>query len=289
MSDDDHCGSDPLDLPAYKPIPLDVLLAPQTWVGEMPWTPGYDLELRACGGAYLRDESRYTIAKESYKTFVSGNRSAEVANSQKLVVDYNLSDSIDGEDRLKVEGDANIHAKERLIIGKGNINRLWEGGIVRLIGMEGVICGGLAEKFFFAGAVNLAPLVSGDVYGGGVHAAGIRMHMAGKMGYRSSERARWAAGVFIRSGTQTIEPIADSRQQNKMRGSWAKAGRIGLGLCPILDILWGVGTAPIFLTIAIIGLAKSWKKPPPPPKGPPRVHNRTVGVVNQTRASDKSM
>ena len=277
------------------PVPDDgpslaELLDLESWNGNVPWEPGISLELRASGGAHLRDDRRVSIAGESYDAYVTGDRKVRVANHRDLKVGRNLAlDVGGGKDTLKILGDAHIKSKERMMIGKGVVRRNWTGGMTRLIGMEGVICGGAFMKSYVGSSITLTPIATGDVYGGALHGSALRLHMTGKMGYRSAERAAWSGGMFLRSTGMTIEPVVGSPLQDVPRSMAAKAARIGLGLCPLLDITIGILMMPISIAMSIYAVAKNRKKPPPPPAGPPRVHNRTYGVCSQSRASDKSL
>lgn len=267
---------------------LNELVALEQWNGRVPWTPGHELMLRSSGGAHIRHDRRITVVRDDYRSYVTGNRNAEIAGESRLATDFNMGVRVNQREELTVSGDAEVKALERMTIGVGHIRRNWTGAMTRLIGMEGVICGGGFAKFYVGGSVTMAPLVSGDVYGGGVHASAARIHMSGKMGYRSAERAMWAGGLLLRSSAITVEPLVDTRLQNKPANMAAKAARIGLGVCPVADILIGLATAPFLIAFSIYSIVKNWKKPPAPPKGPPRVHTRTAGVVMQTRASDQS-
>lgn len=257
------------------------------WNGGVPWKKGHELTLRASGGASLRDDRRISVAAGHYTGLVSGNRNAEISGNRKLRSETDLSIQIHETDSLRVEGNADLKAGDRMVIGTGHVTRRWEGAMARFIGMEGVICGGAFLKSYLAGSLTIAPLATGDIYGGGVHAAGVRVNMSAMMGYRSCERVAWQGNTFVRSAGFTLEPIAETRTQEMPKHMAMKAARIGLGLCPFIDILLGVLTLVPNIASSIYGLVKNWKKPPPPPKGPPRVHNRTYGVATMSRASDK--
>ena len=99
----------------------------------------------------------------------------------------------------------------------------------------------------------------------------------------------WAGGMQIRTTALTLEPVVGTNALNPPRHWGIKMGRIALASCPLLDILWGIGSMPFSIAASIYGMAKNRKKPPQPPAGPPRVHNRTVGTWVQSRASDKNL
>lgn len=255
--------------------------------GTPPWTPGHDLSLVGNGGIYIRERHRQTIAAVLYQSHVAGDRVVEVGGDSVLNVARNATFST-STDKLRVEGDAFWRTDDKLTLGRGNVNRRWEGAIMRKIGMEGVIAGGAFLKTFTGMSMTLTPLASGDVYGGAAQAAGVRVRMTAHMGYRSTEMCSWACGVFLRSCQTMIEPIAGSPAADMPRKKLAKAGRIGLGLCPVADILFGLCMMPVSIAMAIRAKVKGIKRPDTP-QGQPRTHIRTVGTTAQGRVSDKIM
>jgi len=271
------------------PTSIQALKAIPGWKGGTPWSEKHQLEIIANGGLYSRDRRRLQVAGNIFTATVNGDRNVEVTRDHRLEVEGNATFSVQGADALKVAGDADWHAHDRMTLGAGNLQRRWEGPILRMIGMEGIICGGAFLKTFTGVSTTMAPLASGDVYGGAVRAAGARARMHGTMGYRSSEMCMWNCGVFQRMCATLIEPIVNTPRQDPPRNMLLKAGRIGMGLCPLADILFGLLSAPVTMAMAARNFRKNRGKPPAPPAGPPRVHMRTVGLATQTRASDTIM
>ena len=275
----------------WKPEHVKSIQAMQAvpgWTGETPWKPKHQLEINAAGGIYSRDRRRLQVAGNVFIGAVKEDRNVEVTGDSELKVDGNATFSVKGTNRLRVAGDADWHAHDRMTLGTGEVSRLWKGGILRMIGMEGIICGGAFLKTFTGTSATMAPIASGDVYGGSNRVAGLRTRMHSHMGYRSSEICMWTCGTFIRSCGTLIEPIPGTPAQDPRRNMLKKAGRIGLGLCPVADILFGLLSAPVTIALAIRNFVKRNKKPQPP-KGPPRVFNRTALVTNQSRLSDLVM
>ena len=156
-----------------------------------------------------------------------------------------------------------------------------------MAGLEGVICGGGFVRVIAGPALHLAQIVSGDVYGGGLHASAMRLHAAG-FGYRSAELAAWASGLYVRATGTTITPVIGSPSRTfSKRSLAAKIARIGLGLCPPLDIMVGLaGLALIPVMALIAGIQKLRGIKPKPPKTNPRSLVRTVGFRSQTTAKE---
>ena len=183
-----------------------------------------------------------------------------------------------GEDKLDVTGTAAIHVGERMTLMNGAIRRNWNGRVMRLAGMEGVICAGLWLRAFAGVSASMSALMSGDVYGGAARAAVARVQIGGFF-YRSAELAGWAGIAHVRSTSVTIEPIIGSPTQHTPETKlWKKLGRLSLALCPFLDMAIGLITMPFNIAIAA-GTAianKINKKPPRPPAGPPRLRTRTA-------------
>ena len=289
-----------------------------------PWSGNQLLEFMSSGGIEVRERIRDTVAAQHYMsavggdihTRIGGNCSVHVKRDGMLSIDGSGGDqggeeSEEGEegeedggfslggggglsrlrgDILHVKGDARVHSGEKMVMGACDVERRWEGAILRMIGMEGTICGGIFLKTFFGGiSTTMAPLVSGDVYGGAAHAAGARVRASATMGYRSSEMAAWACTFYVRKAWTVIEPLPGSLTNDPARTLSEKMGRILLGTNPILDIMWGVLFMPMAV-ISLIGAIKNkiqGKKSPPPegPGGPPRTRTRVVGATMQTSAN----
>ena len=259
-----------------------------------PWAGNQETEMIGAGGIHVNDRRRETIAAQHYLSTVGGNLVADIGGDCDLRVKNDLLLVMDGEDEgdaegwytsgedvLRVRGDAETSAVEKMVLGACNVERRWEGAILRMIGMEGIICAGVFLKTFSGGiSTTMAPLVSGDIYGGAFHGSAIRFRVAGTMGYRSSEMAAWGCSTYLRKAWTTIEPLPGSLQQDSARPLFEKIGRILMGTNPILDIMWGI----TFMPMAIYSLIKMIKnfiqkkqEPADPPHGPPRTRTRIIG------------
>lgn len=249
-----------------------------------PWEPRHDLTLIGNGGVYTRDRHRETIAGIVYQSHVAGDRDVEVGGDCALIVHSNLTTQTSGSVKMRVHGDAYWKTHDKVTMAAGHLNRRWEGAIMRKIGMEGIIAGGFFSKTFTGCSMTMAPLASGDVYGGCIQVSASRSRIS-NMGYRSSEMCAWQCGLYNRAAGSVIEPIAGTPSADGPRKLWQKAGRIGMGLCPLADIIIGLAMMPVGIGMAIKNKIKKPKKPPTP--GVPRLHTRNSGVVTQSRASDK--
>ena len=170
----------------------------------------------------------------------------------------------------------------------GTINKTWNGGVVRLAGMEGVICGGAFLRVYAGPSMHIVALNSGDVYGGAGRTSAARVNIAG-IGYRSCDSgSAWTAGVYVRNTNFTIEPALGTPSQQPIRKSLAgKMGKIALAVCPFAEIGFGLASvlvAPIGLILAAVN--KLRKKPPGrPPATEPRSRFRSVGLTSQQMAT----
>lgn len=252
-----------------------------------PWEPKHELSLIGNGGIYVRNCHRETIATNSYHSLVGGNRTVEIGGDCETIAQTSASFQTVGTDNLQVHGNAEWSTRDRVTIGTGTVNRHWEGDIMRMIGMEGVIAGGAFLKTFVGSSMTMAPLASGDIYGGAGQAAGIRYMLAVVLGYRSTEMCGWMGSTYRRACWTVIEPIVGTPAADGPRNKKMKALRIFMGLCPLLDILVGAAMAPVAIGLAIRAKAKGIKDPGP--QGKPRVHMRNGAAVTQSRASDMIM
>ena len=257
------------------------------WGDTVPWSPGHELSLRANGGAHLRDDTRVTVVEGMYSSFVKDDRTVQITGDRHVEIKDKLLSSIETVDTLTVNGSTKIKAHDRLVIGLGNVDRKWTGPMLRMAGMEGVIAGGIFCKTFAALSITMSPLATGDVYGGALHSAGLRLRIAGKFSYQSAERAANVGGLLVRNNAITLEPIIGTAALNPPRHWGKKLARIGLGLFPPGDILLGVAMLPFAIAMGIYSIAKNWNTPPPPPTGPPRVHNRSYGTKIEARSMEK--
>ena len=229
-----------------------------------PWSDAQSIEIKAVGGMYNRERRRVMVAGDVYKRVVGGHRDAVVTGNHATTVDGTAAvrigpqpeESEDGEekeeglpqpslsapgrDSLVVDGNASFSGHDRRVNMGGIYHRTWGGGVIRMAGFEGVICGGGFVRMIAGPALHLAPIVSGDVYGGGLHASATRLHAAG-FGYRSAELATWACGVYVRATGTTFTPaIASPSRTFKKRSLAAKMARIAMGLCRPWTSWWAL-------------------------------------------------
>ena len=253
---------------------------------ETPWKDGHQLEITARGGLYNLERRRVTVAAKAYHSRVRKNRHMHVSGDYTATVDGDASVTIapgnvpvtsPGLEKLTVNGAATMEFGERRTILTGTVNRVWTGPIKRMIGMEGVICGGAFARIHAGPAMTVAALISGDVYGGAARVAGARIHVAG-LGYRSADSATWAMGAYIRSTNFTIEPEVGTTTQTPESKMSEKIGRIAMGLCPFLEIGLGLLMLPIGIVSMLV--SKIRRRQPKPPTGPPRV--RTINGIAMT-------
>ena len=193
-----------------------------------------------------------------------------------------------GQHRLAVTGNATYRANDRTTLLSGlhtRYERVWNGSIMRIAGMEGVICAGFYLRTIMPISATISALVSGDVYGVSGRASLVRVNLAG-MGYRSVEACAWAIGFYYRSTAFTIEPIIGTPTQHQpTKNILRKIGRLMLALCPFLDLLAGLAAFFIGGPYNLIkgGINKLRGKKKTPQAGPPRVRVRNVGVCSQGR------
>ncbi|MCY4305513.1 MAG: hypothetical protein OXC62_12185 [Aestuariivita sp.] len=265
-----------------------------------PWKPRHELSMIGDGGIYVRDKHRETIAGVMYQSQVEGNRKVEISGDSAVNVTENMTVSvmgvkspgdtggaIKGRETIHVMGGMSWTTGDKILMGTGNVNRRWEGGISRLIGMEGVIAGGAFLKTFTGTSITMTPLASGDVYGGAAQASVARVRVASGTTYRSVELSAWKCGLYLRSCSVVLEPAIGSPAADGARSRAAKMFRLGMGICPAFDIMVGVLMAPVMIAKSIKAMAS--KKTKVPPKGTPRLHLRVGAVVNQGRSADKIM
>ena len=256
---------------------------------QVPWKDGHQLEITGRGGLYNLERRRVTVAAKAYHSRVRKNRNMHVSRDYTSTVDGDATVTIapgnvpvasPGLEKLTVNGAATMEFGERRTILTGTVNRVWTGPIKRMVGMEGVICGGAFARIHAGPAMTVAALMSGDVYGGAARAAGARIHVAG-LGYRSADSASWAMGAYIRSTNFTIEPAIGTVSQTTPASKISeKIGRIAMGLCPFLEIGLGLVMLPIGLVAMLVN--KIRRRTPKPPTGPPRM--RTINGVIMTSA-----
>ena len=287
---------------ANAPI-LDSLIERVPGSGEhRPWVAGHALHIRGYGGMVSRERRHYTIlGNGDYASYVAGGRTL-VADEQTVAVDSVSTtiarrDAADqdagipwGRDSLTVLGDAELTVGSRTVLMGGIVQRNWNGGVMRLASMEGIICGGGFLRLIAGPSATLSALSTGDVYGGCARVAVVRTYLA-VLQYRAAAVAAWAVGIYLRSASFVIEPIIGMPSSGgPVSNTASKLARLGRALsavrmlCPPLDILIGVAT---FVPLGIYGLYKLIagivKKPVPiPPVGPPKVRIRNAGMTQET-------
>ena len=295
----DGVGGAPADLPI-----LNNLVEHMRSATDQPlWRPGLGLDMRSLGGLVSRDKRHYTVVGHGeYANHVGGSRTL-AANSQGIRTTKELRTSIGGDlapdtgasrgrDSLTVDGDAEITFGARLVMMSGIVNRQWNGGVMRLASMEGVICGGGFLRLIASPSATLSGLNTGDVYGGCARVSAVRSYLA-VLQYRAAQTALWAVGSYNRTATFVVEPVIGSPSDNPATNAASKLARLGrtLGkvrmICPPLDILIGVATLVPVGVYSIYKLISSAIKKPiaPPPSGPPRIRTQNTGVHAQAYQS----
>ena len=274
-----------------------------------PWQAGHGLHIQGLGGVVSKERRHFTILGHgTYANHIGGCRTL-VADRQTIRTTKDSSTSIGrsdnapdvgvpwGRDSLTVDGDAEITFGSRLTLMSGFIERNWNGGVMRLASMEGVICGGAFLRLIASPSATLSGLMTGDVYGGCARAAVVRSYLA-VLHYRAAQAAAWKVGLYSRNATFVVEPLIGSPSAGGPVSSIAaKLARLGKVLsvarmvCPPLDIFIGVLTVVPMGIYALFRLISGViRKPNPiPPAGPPRVRNRNRGLALETFSSQKIM
>ena len=279
-----------------------------------PWRTGYEMEIRSQGWDVSRDRHRKLyVGDKGYMGYGGGHRTlrathADHTASKSEVVVIGKSGDVGetkadwGKDSLHVKGDAHYEFHSRMIIMSGEIRRTWNGGIVRMVSMEGTMCAGAFVRTIASPSMNLSTMATGDVYIAAARVAGIRVLMA-VMQYRASALTAWACGVYSRIASAVIEPVVGTTQQSKPAGRVmaklnkivgasrvAKVAKVLTALkaiFPPAEILAGIFIGlPMLVALPFMMIAgKLWPNPAPPVIGPPRVHNRVCGISTETFVS----
>lgn len=263
-----------------------------------PWQEGHELHMQGLGGLVSKERRHFTILGHGdYSNHIGGCRKL-VANTQSMRTQKHLTVSVAkgksapdvdapwGRDSLTVDGDAEMTFGSRTLMMAGFVTRNWNGGVMRLASMEGVICGGAFLRLIASPSATLSGLMTGDVYGGCARAASVRTYLA-VLHYRAAATAAWASGVYVRNTTFTIDPVTNVPTQGlpmtdigKILARLGKMLEIARMLCPVLDIFLGlVMLIPMgiyALAALIAGIVKSPN--PLPPAGPPRLRTMNVGT-----------
>lgn len=283
-----------------------------TTVGQpvpTPWAPGQELEIMGRGGLYDLERRRVQVAGDAYYNQVMRTATLKVTGNYTEEVGGNLGVSIGpqptpegqeppadpplatGNETLTVHGNAKVEFHERKTMISGVINKVWTGPITRMVGMEGVIVGGAYAAVQAAAAMHVSAVSSGDIYGGAARAAANRTYIAG-IGYRSVDTSAWAIGAYVRATTFTIEPELDTPSKTipwRQATMAAKALKLGMAVCPFLDIAVGLIMLPVAiygLIAAAIGFLLGRKPKPQTPKGPLRTRVQTIGVHKVIAGTD---
>ena len=299
--------------PGETPL-LDGLMNVPSWhlqPEKSVWRPGYELNIHGFGGLVSRERRRYTLVGHSgsflnqtgrHRSLAADNHSSRVEKDRLVTIarpkkTYDI-DAPWGLDRLAVEGDASYTIGTRTLLMSGIVQRNWNGGVMRLASMEGIVCGGVMTRVIASPSATMSGLMTGDVYGGIARTSAVRTYLA-VLQYRSAEKAAWALGVYVRNATFIIEPLVSAPVKEKPSDAAKKMSRLARTaskvskvaaktvaaarmICPLVDIMAGV----VMLPVAAYGIisaiiAKIAGKPPAPPlpPGPPRVRNRTVACT----------
>lgn len=267
-----------------------------------PWQPGYELEVVGRGGMVGLERRRVTVAQRGYVNQVGRNREVNVTGDYDLTVNQSSTVNIGGppegggagfgavewgSDKLKVEGDAKYAFGERKVMMTGIYHREWNGGIVRIAGMEGVICGGVFLRIHAGVSMSMSAINSGDVYIGVARFAGARLYLAGFQ-YRAAQMCMWNSGAYVRLASITVEPLLGVPSQpapSKSIGSRLSSLVTWVGaFLPFVEIGIGLLMLPIGAVMGIVALiqkARGVKKPMPPPVTP-RVRFRNGVEVRNT-------
>lgn len=259
--------------------------------GGVPWLRNHQLDIVATGGLRSRSQRRVTVVPGSYSSYAKRALKMKVVGNHSSRFDHDLVSSVTGEDKLVVDGDADITIGERTTILTGTVNRTWTGGIVRLVGMEGVICGGVYAQILAGMSSTVAALFSGDVYGGCGRVAVSRNYIAA-LGYRSADGpVSWAMGAYVRKTKFVLEPVLgspgpDAPDKGVKRVAKLTA-KIGGGLCPFLEIFLGLGSLALLIPLKILAaVRKKMGKKKKPPTKLPRNRVRSCGVIKESATSD---
>ena len=264
-----------------------------------PWQAGYELTLSTMGNLKNLERRRVMVFPDGYRNYRKADLAVDVSGRYEIRVDGDQPVSVGpvdlgpdtggtatnpGLDELTVNGDATMRFDERTTLITGAINRVWTGPVTRLAGMEGVICGGIFARVHAGPSMTASVLVTGDVYGGAARASGARIYVAG-MHYRAAQTAHWLMpGAYVRNAGALLEPLLGSGSGNTPTKSLAgKVAKLGIALCPFLEMGIGVVMFPVAVTRLIAALVR--KRPPKPAGGLPRTRTRTVAGVEISSAS----
>ena len=281
-----------------KPILNGLMEHVPTATDRRPWQAGHELHIQGLGGLVSKERRRFTILGHGeYSNHIGGCRKL-VADTQSIRTLKHLTVSIGkgedppdvdvpwGRDSLTVDNDAEMTFGSRTLMMSGFVTRNWNGGVMRLASMEGVICGGPFIRLIASPSSTLSGLMTGDVYGACARVSAVRTYLA-VLHYRAAAKASWAVGMYVRNATFTIEPVINVPTQGlpvsdigRKLARMAKMLEIARMLCPVLDIFLGLATLiPMGIYALVSLIAGIVKKPNPlPMAGPPRLRTMNVGT-----------
>ena len=274
---------------------------------KVPWTKKREMELRGVGGIESRERRAYTLVGRggTYGSHVEGNRTLKAKYRESKVGDAH-TETIEETDKLEVMGNGSYRFKARGIMMKGNIERQWNGGVMKIASMEGVMCAGAMVRTIGGIAMTLGGMATGDVYIGVARAAGMRLYIA-QMLYRSSSAgAVWAIGLWVRNTTYTVVPVTlkpapGQKPAGKAAGKMARLNRtgkkimkglkaaatVGRMVCPVIDILLGIFSL-VLIPFGIRAMVKAHKTAKVQPLiAAPRLETRTAALTIETYGSKK--
>lgn len=223
-----------------------------------PWGKGHELVYQGIGGIHVMGDRHVAVAADSYTTYMTGDRKVDVRGDMVLTAERAASvveapDTGVSEDKLVVQGNMTSSFPDRITMGLGDINRRWTGTVLRIAGMEGVICGGSLSRQYFGGSATGSALQMRDVYGGAIRSSMLRIGFTLGVGYRSTDYGNWHMATYRRMSRVTIEPMIGSPKEVPT-AFWRNAdiaSKIAFSILPILGILYGFG----MLLYAAAGLA----------------------------------
>ena len=189
---------------------------------QFAWEPDLELDIRGQGGLVSKERRRYTLVGhkgyfmnqvDRHQKLTAEHQSSRVARERMVSVkrpdDVQDLDASWGVDRLAVGGSASYRVGSRTLMMSGSVDRLWNGGVVRMSCMEGVICAGVFARVIAGPSATLSGMMTGDVYGGCARVSAVRAYVA-LLQYRAAKSAVWASGVYVRNATFVIEPVVGS-------------------------------------------------------------------------------
>ena len=264
------------------PPAIDELLPSLEESEPEPWIEETEIEVAGIEGIRSSAGERARIARKRHVERVEGAMDEEGEQGYESVVSGDESVRIDGEDRLTVEGGADIRIDERRVLMRGTFERRWTGAITRMSAIEGVIAGGSFTRVQAGPCVALMAFGTSDVYGGASRLTGVRTQVSGTQ-YQTSRGTARAAGLYVRSAGVVVEPLTWSpAAEPPARTMRAKAARIGM-IAGSMIPFFGIATTVVTIPVGIARLIRSARRgrPPPGTQGAPRMRMRNgMRVLN---------